>query len=193
MQVRRVRPAGGGGTGSGGGISLGGTAAAGGWCDLRFFLVCGFDFGGVSDSADAACLKSVPFIAAGDSVRCESLPLPPPPPQCAPGFGENIAEAVMDMGGAGDPKDRFRSRGESSGGAVPLGLGEKMADAVIATGEVASPAAENGRNIFAAEPAFALGEGTHTSASRVFGAGERVGDNGGRRQLLPTMKPGRER
>lgn len=163
MQVRRVRPAGGGGTGSGGGISLGGTAAVGGWCDLRFFLECGFDFGGVSDSADAACLRSVPLIAAGDSVRCESLPpppLPPPPPRCDPGFGENIAEAVMDMGGAGDPKDRLRSRGESSGGAVPLGLGEKMADAVIATGEVASPAAENGRNIFAAEPA--LEDRTHT-------------------------------
>lgn len=157
-----MRLAGGGGTGSGGGISLGGTAAAGGGCDLRFFLVGGFDFGGVSDSADAACLKSVPFIAVGDSVRCESPSVPPPPPPppplpcCAPVFGENIAEAVMDRGGAGDPKDRLRSRGESSGGAVPLGLGEKIADAVIATGEVASSAAENGRNIFAAEPA--LGE-----------------------------------
>lgn len=81
-------------------------------------------------------------------MRCESMP--PATPPCAPGFGENMADAVMDIGGAGEPKDRLRSRGESSGGAVPLGLGEKMADAVIATGEVTSPA-ESGRNIFAAD------------------------------------------
>lgn len=151
-----MRPAGGGGTGSGGGISLSGaaaaTAAAAGGRDLRDFVVYDFDFGGVSDSADAACLKSVPFIAVGDSVRCESIPPEPPPPPRAPGFGENIADAVMDIGGDGDPRDRLRRRGESSGGAVPLGLGEKIADAVMATGEVASPAAEKGCNIFAAEP-----------------------------------------
>lgn len=133
----------------------------------------------MSDSADAACLKSVPLIAAGDSVRCESPPPPPPLPlRCTPGFGENIAEAVMDMGGAGDPKDRLRSSGDSIGGAVPLGLGEKMADAVIATGEVASPAAENGRNIFAAEPA--LGERIHTQGAHAFrGADAMVRRNGG--------------
>lgn len=121
----------------------------------------------MSGSADAACLRSVPFIAVGDSVRCESTP-PATPPPCAPGFGENIADAVMDIGGAGEPKDRLRRRGESSGGAVPLGLGEKMADAVIATGEVTSPA-ESGRNIFAAEP-VRIGY-----AAR----GERVGMRGG--------------
>ena len=80
---------------------------------------------------------------------CESLS--PPPPRWAPRFGENIAEAVMDMGGTGDRKDRLRGRGESSGGAVPLGMGEKMVDAVIATGEVSSPAAENGHNIYNTE------------------------------------------
>lgn len=168
-----MRPAGGGGTGSGGGISLGGTAAAGGGRDLRFFLVGGFNFGGVSDSADAACLRSVPFIAVGDSARCENTsPLAPPPPplRCASGFGENMAEAVMDGGGAGDPNDRLRSRGESNGGAVPLGSGEKMADAVIATGEVASPTAENGRNIFAAEPTQEKGP-THTHTHFVLGGG----------------------
>lgn len=143
-----MRPAGGGGTGSGGGISLVGAAAAGGSV-RRDFL--GLDFGGESDSAEAACLRSVPLIAAGDSVRCDSTP-PPTPPRCPPGFGEKIAEAVMDIGGAGEPRDRLRRRGESSGGAVPLGFGEKIADAVMATGEVASPAAENGRNIFAADP-----------------------------------------
>lgn len=95
------------------------------------------------DSADAACRRSVPFMAVGDSVRCEST--------APPGFGENIADAVIDNGGVGEPKDRFRRRGESSGGALPLGLGENIADAVIATGEDAS-ADENGRANFPAEP-----------------------------------------
>lgn len=150
-----MRPAGGGGTGSGGGISLVGGAALAGGGVRRDFL--GLDFGGESDSAEAACLRSVPLIAAGDSVRCDSAP-PPTPPRCPPGFGEKIAEAVMDIGGAGEPRDRLRRRGESSGGAVPLGFGEKMADAVMATGEVASPAAAKGRNIFAADPV----QSTHT-------------------------------
>lgn len=112
-------------------MSLGG---AGGGSDLRVFFAGGFDFGGVSDSAEAACRRSVPFIAAGDSVRCESMRSPPPP-----GFGENMADAVIDIGGVGDPNDRLRRKGESRGGAVPLGFGEKMADAIIGTGDWASP------------------------------------------------------
>lgn len=48
----------GGGTGSGSGGDL----------RLFFFENAALHFGGgVSDSADAACLRSVPFIAAGDS------------------------------------------------------------------------------------------------------------------------------
>lgn len=135
---------GGGGTGSGGGISLGGAGVVD---DLRTFLAGGLDVGGESDSADAACRKSVPFIAAGDSARCEKtaaqlLPL---------GFGENIADAVIFMGGVGEPKDRLRRRGESRGGTVPRGFGENIADAIMDTGEEIS-IDENALEAFTDEP-----------------------------------------
>ena len=98
----------------------------------------------MSDSAEATSRKSVPLIAAGDSAKYDSASPPAP--------GEKIADAVIDSGGAGDPKDRLRSNGDSRGGPVPLGFGENIAEAVIATGEEASPG-ENGRDIFPSEPA----------------------------------------
>lgn len=110
-------------------------------------------------AADAACRRSVPFMAFGDSVRCESTAPPPG------GWGENIADAVIDIGGVGEPKDRLRRRGESSGGANPLGLGENIADAVIATGEEASTD-ENGREVCPTEPAEAGGVGGERGRAR---------------------------
>lgn len=105
--------------------------------DLRVFLTCGFNSTG--ESADAACRKSVGFIAVeGDSCReWERTP--------RPGFGEKIAEAVMLMGGDGEPRARLSIIGESKAGDDPLGLGENIADAVISTGD---PSAENEREPF---------------------------------------------
>lgn len=58
-----------------------------------------------------------------------------------------MADAVMLVGGDEEPNARFSNIGESKAGEDPLGLGEKMADAVISTGD---PSAENGRGGFPA-------------------------------------------
>lgn len=83
----------------------------------------------------------MPLIAVGDSAKYDNNPL------SVLGLGENIADAVIDSGGTGEPRDRLRSNGDSRGGPVTLGLGENMDDDVIAPGEEASPE-ENGRDTF---------------------------------------------
>lgn len=52
----------------------------------------------------------------------------------------------MDIGAVGDPKAPLSVRGESRGGTIPLGFGEKIADAVIFRGDTS--AEENEERLF---------------------------------------------